>query len=235
MNITWPKVHTASLVSIAETYTLRCDAKQANDNERAQLGRVTAQDFFYLSEVLPKSFVKGSQPQYLEVATEDSVPVVNTLSIQNLTIHPLHCRHIARKDFESISPERHIRTNDVLLTVDGGVSIGKACRFDIDGDYTIDSHVAILRPTSMSAIALVYLLASPLGQMQFRRAESGASGQTAVTEADIRRFVFPRSILATIDEFCRTAEEERENIRKERLKLDRRERAIWDNFQMLEG
>ena len=179
-------------------------------------------------------FVKGNQPQYLEVATDESVPVINTLSIQDLSLHPEHCRHIRREDFDLLAPQRKVRLNDVLLTVDGGVSIGKPCRFDFDEEYTIDSHVAILRPVSISPIVLVYLLASPLGQMQFRRAESGASGQTAVTEADIRRFVFPRKILATIDEFCNSAEAERQVIQEERRRLNRREQAIWDRLQMLE-
>ncbi len=235
MNKAWPKVHTSSLVAIAETYSFRCDSKQANRDERTQLRRVTSQDFFYLNEFLPMPFIKGNQPQYLEVATDESVPVINTLSIQNLSLHPEHCRHIRREDFELISPQRKVGFDDVLLTVDGGVSIGKPCRFDLDGEYTVDSHVAILRPALLSPIVIVYLLASPLGQMQFRRAESGASGQTTVTEADIRRFVFPREILTTIDQFCHSAEAERQAIQEERHRLDRREQAIWDKLQMFES
>jgi hypothetical protein len=88
----------------------------------------------------------------------------------------------------------------VLLTVDGGVSIGKPLYFDGSGDFTIDSHVCILRPQGVSALGIVYLLASPLGQMQFRHAESGASGQTAVTEEDFRRFIFPLSVLDHLDD-----------------------------------
>jgi hypothetical protein len=79
----------------------------------------------------------------------------------------------------------------VLLTVDGGTSIGKPVLFDLSGDWAVDSHVAILRPVGLDAALLVYLLASPLGQLQFQRAESGASGQTSVTETDLRRFRFP--------------------------------------------
>lgn len=234
MNYIWPKVHTSSLVAIAENYTLRCDAKQANSDERTLLRRVTSKEFFYLSEFLPAPFVKGSQPSYVDVVTDESVPVVNTLSIQNLTLHPEQCRHITREDYELLLPERHVKPNDVLLTVDGGVSIGKPCLFTLDSAYTIDSHVVILRPTSLSPLALVYLLASHLGQMQFQRAESGASGQTTVTEADVRRFVFPRSILNKIDRLCLAAEEERQAIREERHMLNLREQAIWNNLQLME-
>jgi hypothetical protein len=71
------------------------------------------------------------------------------------------------------------------------VSIGKPVLFEFEDDFAIDSHIAILRPAGMNPKVLVYLLASPLGQVQFQRAESGASGQTGVSEEDIRRFRFP--------------------------------------------
>lgn len=58
--------------------------------------------------------------------------------------------------------------------------------------FTVDSHVAVLRPCGISPVLLAYLLCSPMGQIQFQRAESGASGQTAVSEEDVRRFRFPR-------------------------------------------
>jgi hypothetical protein len=113
------------------------------------------------------------------------------------------------------------------LTVDGGVSIGKPALFDLPDSFTVDSHVVILRPKQLSALSLVYLLASPLGQMQFRRAESGASGQTNVTEDDVRRFIFPRSILKTVDQVAAKIEQERMQIAKQRCELDQKESLLW--------
>ena len=74
-----------------------------------------------------------------------------------------------------------------------------------------------------------------MGQFQFRRAESGASGQTAVTEEDIRRFVFPSSILPTLDDVVATIEKEREEIRKARAALDDREIKTWKSLDNLLG
>jgi hypothetical protein len=85
----------------------------------------------------------------------------------------------------------------------------------------------------MEARSLVYLLASPLGQQQFRRAESGASGQTAVTEEDIRRFIFPASLLASLDAVVADIESERTKIAKERDKLIAREAAAWMKLEKL--
>jgi hypothetical protein len=186
-----PLVMTASLSLISRSHTLRCDAKQAETRFAAFDKFISSIEHFYLGDYLPAPFVKGSQPKYLETLEPGGVPVINTLSIQQLSIRIEQCRFIAQEDFDVIEDDRKPRLNDVLLTVDGGTSIGKPVLFDLEGDYAIDSHVAILRPAGLDPRLLVYLLASPLGQVQFQQAESGASGQTGVTEEDIRRFRFP--------------------------------------------
>ena len=218
---------------IAQTHSLRCDAKQADDEVRGLLRQIVAQDYFFLGELLPRPFVKGIQHKYLDEPTDDSVPVINTISIQNLCLNTQVCRHITCEEFDCLSTERQVRRNDVLVTVDGGVSIGKSYLIDLRGRFTVDSHVAILRPEGIEPLSLVYLLACPVGQAQFRLAESGASGQTTVTEDDIRRFVFPRRVLESIDEQCHVAEAERQQILEQRKELAKREKAIWDGITIL--
>lgn len=222
-----PKVFPFSLRIVATNYALRCDAKYADPKSLAVEKKVRAAGAFELGDFLPEPFVKGIQPEYLDQPTDDSVPVINTLSIQNLGIHVDDCRHITRDDFDEIAPDRKPKKGDVLLTVDGGVSIGKPVLFNLSGEFTIDSHVVILRPSRLTPLALVYLLASPLGQMQFRRAESGASGQTTVTEDDVRRFIFPRSILKGVDKTAVKIETKRMEILKRRRDLDAQEAALW--------
>ncbi len=225
------KSFVASLRLISTSYALRCDAKFADDTVLDIDNRIRNSGFFELGEFLPSPFVKGIQPNYLDQPNGDSVPVVNTLSIQNLSLQIENCRHIPREEFDELSEERKLKRDDVLLTVDGGVSIGKTLLFDRDDDFTLDSHVVALRPTGISPLALVYLLASPLGQVQFRRAESGASGQTTVTEDDVRRFVFPRSILKTIDHVAKKIEKERNQIAKQRMELASREASLWQRLE----
>lgn len=116
------------------------------------------------------------------------------------------------------------------MTMDGGTSIGKSVLFDLDGDYTVDSHVAILRPVGISPKALVYLLASPAGQLQFNKAESGASGQTAVTEEDLRRFLFKKSLLKKIEQLSDELDSKRIDICEKKEKLDREEQDAWNKF-----
>ena len=73
-------------------------------------------------------------------------------------------------------------------------------------------------------------MASPIGQLQFQRFESGASGQTAVTEEDLRRFVIPKSSIAKLEDYIDQLAEERTRIESERIKLEKDEAKMWDNF-----
>jgi hypothetical protein len=228
-----PKAFKSSLRLIATSYSLRCDAKYADTDVLDFERSIRTDGFFELGYFLPNPFIKGIQPNSLDQPLDDSVPVINTLSIQNLSIREEDCRHITREDYDSLTYDRKLRRGDVLLTVDGGVSIGKAVLFESEQDFTVDSHVSILRPEGLDSLALVYLLASPMGQMQFRRAESGASGQTTVTEDDIRRFIFPRSLLANIDEVVATTEAARKRIAEQRLKLNDEERELWKQIGKL--
>jgi len=225
-----PLVFVSSLTIIASNYTRRCDAKIADKELLKIEASIRASGSFQIGDYLPEPFAKGGQPEYLDLPSDDSVPVVNTLAVQKLAINEGDCRHISRDDFESLNKERKLRRGDVLLTVDGGVSIGKVAHFDRDDDFTVDSHVCVLRPRGISSLGLVCLLASPIGQMQFRRAESGASGQTTVTEEDVRQFIFPTSVLKTLDKVAAKIETERHAIAAARDSLDIREGAIWNTL-----
>jgi hypothetical protein len=171
-----------------------------------------------LSSYLPEAFVKGRQPTYLEEPGEEEFAyVVSTLAVQVLQINARDCRFTPKSFYDGVGKQRQLRDGDIVLTMDGGTSIGKAAVFDltafseaveVDSDevfVTVDSHVAVLRPQGISSLALAYLLASPIGQAQFQRAESGASGQTAVTEDDVRYFQLPQFDPAQLEAavFCR--------------------------------
>jgi hypothetical protein len=69
--------------------------------------------------------------------------------------------------------------------------------------------------------------------MQFRRAESGASGQTTVTEDDVRRFLFPKALLSSIDKIAGHIESERRRIAKQRARLIEEEDELWRSLDKL--
>lgn len=222
------KHNKVKLSDIIKTHSLRCDAKQFEEKFSELQKMIDREDTFYLGELIPQPLVKGGQPSYIDGT--DGVPVINTLSIQNLQINVEDCRYILEEDFECILDNRKLKKNDVLLTMDGGTSIGKSAVFNLDGNYTVDSHVAIIRPVGISAKAMAYLLASPMGQLQFNRAESGASGQTSVTEEDLRRFQFPKALLNNIEYLAEQLDMKRNKINKKRKALEIEELEAWNIF-----
>ena len=217
----------SSLELISSHYALRCDAKLANTGFRELDNQIRQEPFKELGDFLPSPFVKGVQTDYLEELTEDSIPVLNTLSIQNLSLHLESCRHVARDVFDKMDESKKLSPGAVLLTMDGGVSIGKPLHFTLTHEMTMDSHIVALRPEGIGPLSLTYLLASPLCQLQFRQAESGASGQTSVTEDDIRRFKIPSSLMENIEQVAFEIDCKRTLIQGKRAKLDQQERALF--------
>lgn len=224
----YPIIGSTSLIEISYSHSLRFDSKQTEQRFKQLDALLHSTPTTYLGKFLPNPVVKGIQPTYLQEG--EGVPVINTLSIQNMSINVGSCRHISEDDFEFISESRSLQYNDVLLTMDGGTSIGKPVLFELDGDYTVDSHVAILRPEGLSPQALLYFLASPVGQLQFQRFESGASGQTAVTEEDLRRFLIPISAIEKLESAVDKITQERQRIAAEREELNNSENKMWDSF-----
>lgn len=224
----YPLYNKAKLSDISKTHSLRCDAKQFEERFKDIRELSSSEDFFYLGELLPTPLIKGSQPTYIDGT--DGIPVINTLAIQRLKINTEDCRYITEDEYDELPQNRKLKKGDVLLTMDGGTSIGKSVLFELDGEYTVDSHVAILRPVGITPKALVYLLASPAGQLQFNKAESGASGQTAVTEEDLRRFIFKKSLLKKIEKLSEELDVKRIDIDDKKMKLDKEEQEAWNKF-----
>lgn len=224
----YPIHNKAKLSEISRIHSLRCDAKQFEEKYSELQKMINMEDTFYLGELIPQPLVKGGQPPYIDGT--DGVPVINTLSIQHLQINVEDCRYISEEDYEYLLESRKLKKGDVLLTMDGGTSIGKSAVFCLDGDFTVDSHVAIIRPVGISAKAMAYLLASPMGQLQFNKAESGASGQTAVTEEDLRRFQFPRVLLENIEYLAEDLDKKREKINEKKKMLEAEELEAWNIF-----
>lgn len=183
-----------SLLDVRKKHNIRMDAKQADPSLMEDL-KLDDPDWLELGEFLPLPLTKGRQPNYLpdnsDLPEEEMAMVINTLSVKPYFINYDTCRLVRFEDFETLNFERKLKRGDVVLTMDGGTSIGKSAIFDIDDSCTVDSHISILRPSGITSLLLIYLLNSKIGQQQFKLAESGSSGQTSVNEDDIRRFKFP--------------------------------------------
>ena len=234
-----PVVSKMSLSRCVSSPILRMDAKQAAP-ECLELDAIFREiPTFHLGKYIPKPFVKGEQPIYMEEDDEtDGAYVVSTLAVRPLHVNIAACKVISAKQFEDLSPARRLADGDVVLTVDGGTSIGKCAVFrtlqtaerGIPSSFTVESHVAIIRPT-ISADIVAHLLCSPIGQLQFQRAEAGASGQTSVSEADIRRFRFPQLSSDELLAANQTLESSLREARRIEMEAEKARRAAWTTFE----
>lgn len=109
---------------------------------------------------------------------------------------------------------------DVLLNSTGTGTIGRSCIFNAQGDFTVDSHVTVLRPTAdlLDSRWLDLLLRSSWGQRHLEtHCYSGSTNQIELsrTQLTLSRFPIPplpeqrriAEILDKVDEAIRKTEE----------------------------
>ena len=92
----YPVFCKAHLSDIGKYHSLRCDSKQFEGRFLEFETLIEKSDVFFLGDLLPLPLIKGSQPNYIEGA--EGIPVINTLSIQNLRINIEDCRYISEDD-----------------------------------------------------------------------------------------------------------------------------------------
>jgi len=100
----FPIVNSLDLKRVSETHSLRCDAKQAKKRFREYERLISSTDSVTVGECVPTPFVKGKQPSYLDDEIGSSgVPVINTMSIQDMRIFEDELKYISCEDYESLS------------------------------------------------------------------------------------------------------------------------------------
>jgi type I restriction enzyme M protein len=86
-------------------------------------------------------------------------------------------------DSSVIKDERILQKGDILINSTGVGTAGRVTLFDIDGEYTVDSHITILRPKLNIALPK-YILYS-LAQIGFKNIEKMALGQSGQIELSL--------------------------------------------------
>jgi hypothetical protein len=185
-----------SLAACAESPVLRVDTRYHRQEVRAVLAVLDSVETVSLGSLLTAPALKGRQPTLLSVDDPFiETRVVATASIQGGQV----VRELTKptdEDEIAEAGERKLRAGDLLVTMDGEGSIGKAAVFD--GAYAAvpDSHVAILRPHIPElALAIACYLNSSLGQAQIELMTSGATGQTQLAADDLARLLVPLSVV----------------------------------------
>lgn len=135
---------------------------------------------------------------------DDGYPI---LKVRNITGRGIDWEtEFVEPDFYFANEELHIKPNDILLTSTGDGTIGRVDMSEDDKEAMPDGHVTIIRvkqeqQSRISSTYLSFYLRSSIGQTQMQRLETGSTGQTELSESEVKKIqiVFPR-ILQTQDQ-----------------------------------
>lgn len=180
-----------NLGNIAEKYSLRCDAKQNIQYYKDIIDLLNTIPNIKLSDLFDNAFIKGKQPVYLNDQEEDGNNIISTIAIQDHKILIENCKKTSLERYNEYDDALKPQVGDILITLDGAVSVGKTVFFDLDDNYGIDSHIGIIRIGDNNIAKLIsYLLGSKFGETQFRLFESGATSMS-LNEIDLRQIKLP--------------------------------------------
>jgi len=122
-------------------------------------------------------------------------------------------RFVPRAYFDSLDSRRVPRRGDILYTV-VGATYGRAIKVDVDQEFCVQRHIAIMRPDgSLETDYLHLFLRSPLAYRQATGAITGTA-QPTVPLRPLRRFKTPvpplaeqRSVVVRVERFMRLCDE----------------------------
>jgi hypothetical protein len=166
---------------------LRVDPRYFRGEVRAVLAPLGNVATVPLRSFLSADLIKGRQPVILTGDDEeDAGPrVVSTASIQGGAVVDGLTKPTTEDEIAAAG-RRQLQEGDLLITMDGEGSIGKAAVYRAPFDAVCDSHVAILRLDDTDlAPALACYLNGSLGQAQIELVITGATGQTQISKPDL--------------------------------------------------
>jgi type I restriction enzyme, S subunit len=151
------------------------------------------------------SFIgRGRGPAYVE---SDGIPVVNQKCIRWRRLEAKHFKFTAREAFERLTSELHIRAGDLLWNSTGTGTIGRALVYDGSiPELTIDSHVTLVRPSSIVPTYLGYMVETTRVQQLVTDGHVGSTNQRELPRSFVEELLVPvpplaeqRRIVARVD------------------------------------
>lgn len=120
-------------------------------------------------------------------------------------------KYYVKKDFTS--DERNLKKGDVLINSSGVGTAGRVTLFNLDGEFVVDSHIAIVRLDQKKIIPkyAMYALAK-LGFKTIEKMATGQSGQIELSPATINSLKIPLPLLSEQKEIVAKIEKIEEEI-----------------------
>jgi type I restriction enzyme, S subunit len=141
------------------------------------------------------SFIgRGRGPTYVEAG---GVPVVNQKCIRWHRLEPRHFKLTSREAFERLSPELLIKAGDLLWNSTGTGTIGRALIYDGSiAELTVDSHVTVVRPSSIEPAYLGYFVETSRVQHLVVDGHVGSTNQQELPRSFVEELQIPLAPLA---------------------------------------
>jgi len=131
---------------------------------------------------------RGDQPIYDDNGTK---LVLKTVDLRNDYIDYDNALRVS-EDFFNSRPATHVQRGDIIVAATGFVSMGKIDVYELDEPAMISGELLAIRVNEgYDPYFLCYYLRSYLGQIQFDKWFSGASGQIHLYEPDLAHFQIP--------------------------------------------
>jgi type I restriction enzyme, S subunit len=136
------------------------------------------------------SFIgRGRGPTYV---ASGGVPVVNQKCIRWHRLEPKHFKQTSRDAFDRLATELHIRAGDLLWNSTGTGTIGRAVVYDGSiPELTIDSHVTLVRPTSVEPSYLGYFIETLRVQHLVIDGHVGSTNQQELPRSFVEELLVP--------------------------------------------
>ncbi len=148
---------------------------------------------------------RGKQPKYV---SHSSLPVINQRAIRWSGIQNEYLKYVDPAQFDQWTPERFIRSGDILWNSTGTGTLGRACLItqrDLERPKVVDSHVTIVRPnqTAIDPRFLFSWIQSSEVQENIASLATGATNQIELSRAAIASMRIP---IAPLNEQKRIAD-----------------------------
>jgi len=117
---------------------------------------------------------RGKTPKY----GNSSLQIIKSGQVRGYDDFDFSEKHFASKEF--IVDHRKLNQGDILINSTGVGTAGRVNCFDLDGDYTVDSHITIVRPDQAKIIPKIILYS--LAYIGFDVLEEMAEGQSGQIE-----------------------------------------------------
>jgi restriction endonuclease S subunit len=143
-----------------------------------------------LENVCAEPIRRGKPSEYDE---KGEIKIIKTVDLKSTHIDYDNCLKVSRTFVEQF-PNEQLKKNDILVSSTGYVSLGKVAVHDREEIVVVDRHVSVLRlKAGYDPYFVTYFLRSHLGQIQFEKWFSGASGQIDIWPDDLNQFILPES------------------------------------------